>query len=118
MLIKVIYNSLLVLSISNSKPSNVYKLDVGMVNTPGVYCRTVELAMVYSEPQVSSRVLGRTLNFIAVTGKEVNGFFPILTGSGVKGWVMVNQTLRENSFEGRPCRVQVLPDGRLLFGPP
>ncbi len=59
MLIKAIHNSLMVLSISNSTPSTAYKLDVGMVNTPGFYCRTVELAMVYSEPQVSSRVLGR-----------------------------------------------------------
>ena len=114
----IIYSLALTLYTGIAIPNHGYKFDIGMVNTPGLYCRTVELAMVYSEPKVSSRILGRTLNFIAVTGKEVNGFFPILTGSGVKGWVMVNQTLHENSFEGRPCRVQLLPDGRLLFGPP
>ena len=105
-------------TISGVFVSSIHPRNISMVNTPGVYCRTVELAMVYNEPQVGSKILGRTMNFIAITGKEVNGFYPIITSSGARGWVMVNQTLRENSFEGRPCRVQVLPDGRLLFGRP
>lgn len=92
-------------------------LEVSIKNTPGVYCRTIALAMVYGEANLSSRVLGRTQNFIAVTGKEVNGFFPIVTGSGVRGWVMTNQVYPENSSLG-PCRVQILPDGKLLFGWP
>ena len=92
-------------------------LEVSFKNTSGVYCRTIALAMVYGEANLSSRVLGRTQNFIAVTGKEVNGFFPIVTGSGVRGWVMTNQVYPENRSLG-PCRVQILPDGKLLFGWP
>lgn len=92
-------------------------IEVGMKNSPGLSCRTIDLAMVYGDANLASRVLGRTQNFIAVTGKDVNGFYPVITGSGVKGWVMVNQTYPENSYRG-PCRVQYLPDGRLLFGWP
>ncbi|MGI4798293.1 MAG: hypothetical protein ACRYG8_30465 [Janthinobacterium lividum] len=90
---------------------------IGFINTPGLYCRTIALAMVYGEATVSSTVLGRTQNFIAITGKELNGFFPVITGSGVRGWVMKNQVYPENSSLG-PCRVQKLPDGKLLFGWP
>ena len=90
-------------------------VEVGVKNTPGIYCRAIGLAMVYSEAALASRVLGRTQNFIAVTGKEVNGFFPVVTGVGVRGWVLANQVYPENGNLG-PCKVQVLSDGRLLFG--
>lgn len=90
-------------------------LEVGVKNTPGVHCRAIGLAIVYSEASLSSRLLGRTQNFIAVTGKEVNGFFPVVTGVGIRGWVLANQVYPENGELG-PCKVQVLPDGRLLFG--
>ena len=91
--------------------------EINLENSPGLYCRTIALAMVYGEASLSSRVLGRTQNFIAVTGKGVNGFLPIVTGSGVRGWVMTNQVYPENGSPG-PCRVQLLPNGRLLFGWP
>lgn len=93
-------------------------IDVTLTNSPGISCQKIELAMVYAQPSVSSRVLGRTQDFIAVTGKDVNGFFPIITGSKVRGWVMVNQTFQGKSFEARPCKVQVQPDGHLIFEQP
>lgn len=90
-------------------------LDVGIKSTPGFHCRTVGLVMVYGGANLSSKILGRTQNFIAVTGKEVNGFLPIITGVGVRGWVVSNQVYSETGTLG-PCKVQLLPDGRLLFG--
>ncbi len=74
--------------------------------------------MVYDQPTTSARVLGRTQDFIAVTGKQVNGFFPMITGTKVKGWVMSNQTYQGKSSDARPCKVQIQPDGRLIFEQP
>ena len=96
-----------------SNPSK--PLEIGVQNTPGLHCRAIGLAMVYGEANLSSRVLGRTQSFIAVTGKEVNGFLPIITGVGIRGWVVVNQVYPENGDLG-PCKVQILPNGKLLFG--
>jgi len=104
--------------ISNYGVSIQNRIDVSLTNSPGISCQKIELAMVYAQPTVSSRVLGRTQDFIAVTGKDVNGFFPIITGSRVKGWVMVNQTFQGKSFEARPCKVQIQPDGHLIFEQP
>lgn len=104
--------------------SNIYgtgsqptPLEITMRNSPGVSCRTIALAMVYENASLSSKVLGRTQNFVAITGRQVNSFFPIVTGSGVKGWILENQLYPENGPQGS-CRVQILPDGRLLFGWP
>jgi len=90
-------------------------LEIGIKNSSGMHCRTIDLAMVYGEASLASKVLGRTQNFIAVTGKELNGFFPIITGSGVRGWVIANEVYPENGSLG-PCKVQILPGGKLLFG--
>ncbi len=113
-----LFKVLLSIASIGSGGSNLSRaIEVSMKNSPGLSCRTIDLAMVYGDSNVASRGLGRTQNFIAITGKEVNGFYPVLTGSGVRGWVMINQTYPENSYRG-PCRVQYLPDGRLLFGWP
>lgn len=86
-------------------------------NTPGLSCRAVTLALVYVQPNKSSRYLGRTQNFIAVTGPQVDGFFPIITGRGIRGWVNSTDVL---GAYGRGhvdrCWVQQARDGRLLFG--
>ena len=71
--------------------------------------------MVYGGPTVASRVLGRTQDYIAITGPQMNGFFPIITGSGIKGWVRVNETRNPNDISERPCRVQIQPNGYLIF---
>lgn len=87
-------------------------------NSPGLSCQRIGLAMVYDNPSLSSKILGRTQDFIAVTGNKLNGFYPIITGSKIRGWVMANQTYQGKSFDARPCKVQVQPDGKLLFEQP
>lgn len=89
----------------------------GYQNTPGLSCRVITLAAVYSEPSKSSRYLGRTRSFIAVTGTEVQNFFPIVTGRGIRGWVDSQEVegARSGGHVDR-CWVQQAPDGRLLFG--
>ena len=77
------------------------------------------MALVYEKPSLSAKVLGRTQNFIAVTGAEVNGFVPMITGRKVRGWVeALGATTGKRSDLNGPCVVQMQPDGRLLFGWP
>jgi len=91
----------------------------GFSDSPGLTCRTIDVALVYEKPSMSAKVLGRTQNFIAVTGKEVNGFIPMVTGKRIKGWVQVKETLVGKSGDALgPCVVQMQQDGRLLFGWP
>lgn len=94
------------------------EINVNINSSSGISCKKIEIAMVYSQPSTSSHVLGRTQDFIAVTGKDVNGFYPIITGMKIRGWVMVNQTFQGKSFEARPCKVQIQSDGRLIFEQP
>jgi len=89
--------------------------DARVTNSPGLTCRPIFLAMVYGGPNLASRVLGRTQNYIAITGPQVNGFLPVLTGSGVKGWVRENETWEPDGISDRPCRVQIQPNGHLIF---
>jgi len=98
---------------------NLYLVGAGFSNTPGLTCRTISLASVYEQPSRSAKVLGRTQNFIAVTGSEVNGFVPMVTGRRIRGWVRVEETIvgKPGDLHG-PCVVQMQPDGRLLFGWP
>ena len=77
------------------------------------------MASVYEQPSPTAKVLGRTQNFVAVTGAEVNGFVPIVTGKRVRGWVYSKETImgKPGDLDG-PCLVQMQPDGRLLFSWP
>lgn len=90
-------------------------LSADVINSPGLTCRPISLAMVYGGPSLSSKVLGRTQNYIAITGSLLNGFFPIITGSGVKGWVRERDTWTLDSVTEKPCKVQMLPNGHLIF---
>jgi len=107
------------LSSSFSMNKGIYEVGAGFSNSPGLSCRTISLASVYEHPSLTAKVLGRTQNFIAVTGNEVSGFLPMVTGRRVKGWVQTAETTvgRPGDAHG-PCVVQVQPDGRLLFGWP
>ena len=98
---------------------SVYDVGAGFSNSPGLSCRTISVASVYEQPSLTAKVLGRTQNFIAVTGSEVNGFVPMVTGRKVKGWVQAKETtVRKPSDLRGPCVVQIQPDGQLLFGWP
>lgn len=94
---------------------NSMVFDVKITNSPGLTCRPISLAMVYGEPNLTSRVLGRTQNYIAITGPQVNGFLPILTGSGIRGWVRENETRNPDGIKESFCRVHVQPNGHLVF---
>ena len=97
----------------------LYNARAELGNSPGLTCRSVSVVSVYEHPSFSAKVLGRTQNFIAVTGQEVNGFVPIVTGRRVRGWVQSKETTigKQNDLRG-PCVVQVQPDGRLIFSWP
>lgn len=100
-------------------PGNFYNAKAGSSNSPGLTCRTVTVVSVYEQPSLSAKVIGRTQNFIAVTGEEVNGFVPMVTGRRVRGWVQSAETTTGKRGDLRgPCIVQMQPDGRLLFGWP
>lgn len=98
---------------------NIYNVGAGFSNSPGLSCRTISVVSVYEQPSTAAKVLGRTQNFIAVTGGEVNGFVPMVTGRRIKGWVQAKETTvgKPSDLRG-PCVVQMQPDGRLLFGWP
>ncbi len=103
----------------NNEDGSARNYMAGFSDSPGLTCRTIDVALVYEQPSMSAKVLGRTQNFIAVTGKEVNGFIPIVTGKRVKGWVRVKETIVGKSGDALgPCVVQMQQDGRLLFGWP
>ena len=119
MILSVLFAAIVGASSSLGVPGSLYEVGAGFSNTPGLSCRTISLASVYEQPSLSARVLGRTQNFIAVTGSEVNGFVPMVTGRRVRGWVRVEETIlgKPGDLHG-PCVVQMQPDGRLLFGWP
>lgn len=96
-----------------------HNIGAAFSNSPGLSCRTITVASVYEKPSLSAKILGRTQNFIAVTGAEVNGFVPMITGRKIRGWVEALETTtgKPNDLRG-PCVVQMQPDGRLLFGWP
>ena len=97
----------------------IHQIGAGFSNSPGLSCRSITVVSVYERPSLSAKTLGRTQNFIAVTGEEVNGFVPIITGRKIRGWVQVSETTIGKPTDLRgPCVVQVQPDGRLLFGWP
>ena len=114
-IITAVMTQIFMLSIRISDPLTTVLTNASIVNSPGLSCKKIELVMVYDQPTTGAKVLGRTQDFIAVTGTEVNGFYPIITATRIRGWVMVNQTFHGKSFEARPCKVQVLGDGRLIF---
>ena len=102
---------------SSMVAGDFYKVGASFSNSPGLSCRNVNVAAVYEKPSLSSRKLGRTQNFIAVTGEELNGFVPMITGKKVRGWVEATETtIGRPGDVYSPCVVQIQPDGRLLFG--
>ena len=117
--LSVLLVATLSLSSSFSLNKGIYEVGASFSNSPGLSCRTISLASVYEHPLLTAKVLGRTQNFIAVTGNEVNGFLPMVTGRKIKGWVRTAETTvgRPGDLDG-PCVVQLQPDGRLLFGWP
>ncbi len=104
---------------SFSLNKGIHQVGAGFSNSPGLSCRSITVVSVYERPSLSAKVIGRTQNFIAVTGEEVNGFAPIVTGRRIRGWVQAAETTIGKSSDLRgPCVVQIQPDGRLLFGWP
>jgi len=98
---------------------SAHKIGAAFSNSPGLSCRTITVASVYEKPSLSAKILGRTQNFVAVTGAEVNGFVPMITGRKIRGWVEALETTTGKPSDLRgPCVVQMQPDGRLLFGWP
>ena len=116
MLISALVFMIMSVSETSVPADDVHNVRVAPSNSPGLTCRSVSVVSVYEQPSLSAKVLGRTQNFIAVTGQEVNGFVPIVTGRKVRGWVQSAETTtgKPNDLRG-PCVVQVQPDGRLLF---
>jgi hypothetical protein len=119
LILAFLVSTLLSVSQIDSTDEGAHTHTVGLSNSPGLTCRTIDVALVYEQPSMSAKVLGRTQSFIAVTGREVNGFIPMVTGKRVKGWVRAKETIAGKPGDALgPCIVQMQSDGRLLFSWP
>jgi hypothetical protein len=73
---------------------------------------------VYASPSARSRVIGATLPEVAVKGREVDGFVPILFGPGRTGYVAANDVrpFQSKLKPGSTCTIVGLrPNGSAVF---
>ena len=79
-------------------------------NTPGLRCwgSRVGMAapvMVYEQPLPAARSLGVTHSMVAATGAPRDGFLPVITSVGVRGFVVERDVIRD-SWMKMPCVVR------------
>lgn len=88
-------------------------------NTPGLQCRYAMQAppTVYAAPSTSSKMLGYiSKGVLAQDGAVSGGWVPIVTASGLHGWVPESMTslIARGGFSHR-CHVKRERSGRLVF---
>jgi hypothetical protein len=90
-------------------------------NSPGLRCWGIRdgmnaTAYVFAGPSTWSPRTVRIQSYAAVTGPMQNGFLPVVTNSGQRGWVM-EEAVHKDGFPGASthCVVQYLPSGGLKF---
>jgi hypothetical protein len=74
---------------------------------------------IYASPNKSSAVIGQTLSQVAVGGKELNSFDPVLVRAGRVGYVQASivSPYASKLRPGSTCTVDgVQPNGALIFG--
>jgi len=83
-----------------------------------VVCMSVDQwKPIYAHPSVGSRVVGETVQQVAVKGAEQNGFVPVLLGRGGTGYVPASEVrpFQSTIKPGLTCTVEVRPDGSPVY---
>jgi hypothetical protein len=73
---------------------------------------------IYGEPSASAPVIGKTLTEVAVEGRAVNGFVPILYGPGRTGYLPAQavRPFHSDLNAGATCTISgVRPNGAAVF---
>ena len=73
---------------------------------------------VYAQPNTSAPVIGKTLPQVAVSGRSVNGFVPVLFGPGKTGYVPEAEVrpFQSDIKPGLSCTISgVRPNGSAVF---
>jgi hypothetical protein len=73
---------------------------------------------VYAQPSTSAAVIGKTMDYVAVSGQTVKGFVPILFGPGKTGYVPQHEVRPFHSTvkAGLSCTISgVRPNGSAVF---
>ena len=73
---------------------------------------------VYAQPNTSAPVIGKTLPQVAVSGRSINGFVPVLFGPGKTGYVPEAEVrpFQSDIKPGLSCTISgVRPNGSAVF---
>lgn len=89
------------------------------VNARGLRCWGIRgggaaQTFVFQEPSTSAPRIGRVTSWVAVTGVSQNGFLPIETPAGPRGWVM-EELVERDTWANMKCVAQRQPNGRVYF---
>ena len=79
-------------------------------NTPGLRCwgsrvGNATAMVVYEQPLPAARPLGITRSMVAATGAPRDGFLPVITSVGVRGFVVERDVMRDR-WMAMPCVVR------------
>lgn len=69
---------------------------------------------VFHEPTTSAQRMGYVSSWVAVTGPARNGFLPVETPTGPRGWVM-QETVERDTWINMKCIARRGPNGRVFF---
>lgn len=89
------------------------------VNAPGLRCWGIRggpsaQTFVFQEPTTSAQRMGYVSSWVAVTGPARNGFLPVETPTGPRGWVM-QETVERDTWINMKCVARRGPNGRVVF---
>ena len=89
------------------------------VNARGLRCWGIRgggaaQTFVFQEPSTSAPRIGRVTSWVAVTGSSQNGFLPVETPAGPRGWVM-EELVERDTWANMKCVAQRQPNGRVYF---
>lgn len=89
------------------------------VNAPGLRCWGIRggpsaQTFVFQEPATSAPRMGYVSSWVAVTGPARNGFLPVETPNGPRGWVM-QEAVERDTWINMKCVARRGPNGRVFF---
>jgi hypothetical protein len=96
----------------------VPKEDIRPANRLLVCMSTDPWKPVYLQPSTSAPVIGKTMDYVAVSGQTAEGFVPILFGPGKTGYVPAGEVRPFHSTvkPGLSCTISgVRPNGSAVF---
>ncbi|MDT8351010.1 hypothetical protein [Roseomonas mucosa] len=89
------------------------------VNAPGLRCWGIRggpsaQTFVFREPTTTAPRMGYVSSWVAVTGPARNGFLPVETPTGPRGWVM-QENVERDTWINMKCVARRGPNGRIFF---